>query len=265
MASPPITVRRRASLSEERAPDRSNLIVPAFVAVSAVAHAIVWIVLAALPGTGIALAFEDTTVEFELAPLPEPEPEPEPMVPPEPEPEPEPTTEPEPERTPPPEVTPPPTVVPEDVGVHSVEDGLAVDAVEATGDGGGVAVARPVEPQPRVVAPSPAPEPVAPAVDHRRLARAWMLEVNRTVMQRAIRDYPRAARRSHLEGTVVVAISVDERGRITKVDVARGAGEDTLDRAAVAAVQAVGTLPPPPDIFNRRGRPLTMPISYRLR
>jgi protein TonB len=154
--------------------------------------------------------------------------------------------------------------VPQDVGVHSVEDGLAVDAVEATGDGGGVMVAQPVEPQPRV-APTPAPEPRAPAVDHRRLAREWMMEVNRTVMRRAIRDYPRAARRSHLEGTVVVSISVDERGRITEVGVARGAGEDTLDRAAVAAVEAVGTLPPPPDIFNRRGRPLTMPISYRLR
>ena len=28
-------------------------------------------------------------------------------------------------------------------------------------------------------------------------------------------------------------------------------------------VQAVGELPPPPEIFNRRGRPLTMPIAYR--
>ncbi len=233
--------------------------------VSAVAHAAVWIVLAALPTTGIAIAMEETTVEFELAPLPDPEPEPEPMIAPEPEPEPEPVVEPEPQPTPPPEATPPPqTVAAPDVGVHSVEDGLAVDAVEATGEGGGVMAARPVEPQPEV-APAPAPEPAAPAVDHRRLAREWMLAVNRTVMQRAVRDYPRAARRSRLEGTVIVSISVNEDGRIVDVDVARGTGEDTLDRAAIAAVQAVGTLPPPPDIFNRRGRPLTMPISYRLR
>ena len=266
MASPLLTFGRHPELAEKRVVDRSNLIVPAFVIVSFAAHAAVWIVLATLPGTGIALALEETTVELELMPLEEPEPQPEPTIPPpppEPEPEPDFESEPEPEVTPPPQVAP--TVVPEDVGVHSVEDGLAVDAVEATGDGGGVMAAREVEPQPQIVAPAPEPEPAAPAIDHRRLAREWMLEVNRTVMRRAIRDYPRAARRGHLEGTVVVAISVSEDGRITDVDVERGAGEDTLDRAAIAAVQAVGMLPPPPEIFNRRGRPLTMPISYRLR
>ena len=92
-----------------------------------------------------------------------------------------------------------------------------------------------------------------------------MVEVNRAVMRRAVRDYPRAARRSRLEGTVLVAIEVDAEGHITGVNVQRGAGHETLDRAAIAAVMAVGAVPPPPDIFNRRGRPLTMPISYRLR
>jgi len=271
MASPPLTLRRRSILgsSEGIDRDRGSWLVPAFVIASVGAHALVWIVLATLPSGGIALAFADATIEFELAPLPDPEPEPEPAIVPEPEPEPEPlpvvrAADP----TPAPSIEPPPAI-PEDVGVHSVEDGLAVDAVEAVGDGGGALAARPVA---RASAGVPggtgegvAPAPERQAVDHRRLAREWMLEVNRTVMRRAVRDYPRAARRSQLEGTVVVSIAVDANGQITSVEVQRGAGSDTLDHAAIAAVQAVGALPPPPDIFNRRGRPLTMPIAYRLR
>ncbi|RLB50036.1 MAG: hypothetical protein DRJ42_19770 [Deltaproteobacteria bacterium] len=285
MASSPLSFGRSLGASSplDEGSSRGTWLVGAFVAASVAAHGVAWVVLAVLPSTGLAIAAAPMTVEFELAALPPaPEPVPEPMIAPEPEfePEPEPVREPvapEPESSPPPlaEEPPPaaPEVAPEDIGVHSVEGGLAVAAVEATGDGGGM-LAEPAAGSPdgveggtgAVVPPvaEPAPAP-APQVDHRRLARAWMVEVNRAVMRRAVRDYPRAARRSRLEGTVLVAIEVDAEGHITGVNVQRGAGHETLDRAAIAAVMAVGAVPPPPDIFNRRGRPLTMPISYRLR
>jgi protein TonB len=267
MASTSFTLRHRRLDSVD--PDRGALMVPTFAIVSLVAHALLWLVLAALPSSGIALTLADTAIEFELAPLPEPEPA---SIPPSPEPEPELELEPEPQLpapdvSRPPAASEPPPAVPEDVGVHSVTDGLAVDAVEATGDGGGVIAARPVvaTQHGHVDGTGTGGAPPRPVIDHRRIAREWMNEVNGAVTRRAVRDYPRAARRSRLEGTVIVSIAVDRDGRITAVEVARGAGSDTLDRAAVAAVQAVGTLPPPPDIFNQRGRPLTMPISYRLR
>ncbi|MEM6961880.1 MAG: energy transducer TonB [Myxococcota bacterium] len=100
--------------------------------------------------------------------------------------------------------------------------------------------------------------------DGRYAARQWMTAVNRAIGTRAGRSYPRSARRAGLQGTVIVAIDVVPSGAIRGVTVLRSSTHPILDEAAVAAVRAVGSLPPPPAIFNRRGRPLTMPIAYRI-
>ena len=49
--------------------------------------------------------------------------------------------------------------------------------------------------------------------------------------------YPRALERKRIGGTVAVAISIDARGRVSGVSVARGSGYAELDRAALAAVR----------------------------
>ena len=95
--------------------------------------------------------------------------------------------------------------------------------------------------------------------------RAWVMRVRRAVAARALRDYPRAARRAGLQGNVRVSMSVDARGDIASVRVTRSSGHERLDRAAVASVETVGHLPPPPASFSRQGRPLVVPIAYRLR
>jgi protein TonB len=102
-------------------------------------------------------------------------------------------------------------------------------------------------------------------IDPRVLAREWMRRVSDSILGRALRDYPRAALRQHLEGTVTVAISLHASGRVADVAVLQSSGHARLDEAAIAAVQAVGEVPAPPALFTRRGRPLTMPIRYRIR
>jgi protein TonB len=262
---------------DTRRDERGRFGIAIFLGGSVAAHALAWVVLAALPSAPIDLFAESTTLAFDvidpepvLEPLPEPEapreeptPEPEPVVvPPRPrevrEPEPAPAIEEAPVGD---EAEPvvPGAVPAESVGVTSTEGGLAVNAQEG-GGGSGPLVLR-AQGGRADGAPSGVGE--GPAIDHRRLAREWMERVNRAIMERALRDYPRAARRAHLEGTVVVSIAVAPDGKITGVEVERGTGNETLDRAALAAVQAVGTLPSPPDVFNQRHRPLTMPIRYR--
>ncbi len=102
-------------------------------------------------------------------------------------------------------------------------------------------------------------------VDPRVVIRAWMKKVQRAVQLRAIRDYPRAAQRMRLQGNVFVAMDVSANGRVTNVRASRASGHDTLDEAAVEAVLAIGDLPSPPREFLSMGKPLTIPIAYRIR
>jgi protein TonB len=89
------------------------------------------------------------------------------------------------------------------------------------------------------------------------------MEVGRTLAERAGRDYPLAARRAGLGGTVFLRIVIDARGSIRNVDVHRSSGHETLDTAALALVRGVGNVPPPPAALAWRARPLTVPIAYR--
>lgn len=105
----------------------------------------------------------------------------------------------------------------------------------------------------------------ASELDPRVLIRAWMKKVQRSVQMRAVRDYPRAAQRMRLQGNVFVAMDVDANGNVTRVRTSRPSGHDVLDRAAEQAVVTIGQLPAPPSEFLRLGRPLTIPIAYRIR
>ena len=144
----------------------------------------------------------------------------------------------------------------------SSEDGLEVAAAQtgATGVGSGRGAGGTQEGGGLV----PRPRPVLPAVDVRALAKKWVRHVNRLLLQRAVRDYPRASRRAHEQGTVLLSIRVDARGRITGLDVSRSSGHSRLDQAAMMAVRAVGAVPAPPSELHWRERALTMPIAYRL-
>lgn len=141
----------------------------------------------------------------------------------------------------------------------------SVAAIETT-TGGGLAIHAPATSQGTATGPisAGAPERSEGVADARRALRDWIARVRRTILARAARDYPRAAIRAHTEGTVTVAFAVASDGRIASISVARPSESELLDRAAVRAVEAVERLPPPPEVFRAHGRPLTLPITYRL-
>lgn len=58
--------------------------------------------------------------------------------------------------------------------------------------------------------------------------------------------YPASARAQHIEGRVVVAFWLDERGDLTHQAVYRTSGHPELDAEAVAAIHRAAPFPPPP-------------------
>lgn len=107
--------------------------------------------------------------------------------------------------------------------------------------------------------------PAAPAVDRRALLREWTLAVNRILLERARRQYPRSAIEARREGTVTLAITIDPRGHISAVSVQRSSGHEVLDDSALATVRDVGEVPAPPEALGWQSRAVPMPIVYRVR
>jgi len=105
----------------------------------------------------------------------------------------------------------------------------------------------------------------APLVDRRALALAWKARIERLVHEQASHHYPRSAARAGLGGTVLLAITIDAAGHITRVTVDRTSGLEVLDRAALEAVQDLADVPAPPEALAWQTRALRMPIAYALR
>jgi protein TonB len=76
-------------------------------------------------------------------------------------------------------------------------------------------------------------------------------------------EYPMAARRRSLEGTVLLKVLVDESGQAAQVKVVRGSGHDLLDRSALDGVRKWRFTP-----GRRLGRPQPMwvqvPVRFQL-
>lgn len=76
--------------------------------------------------------------------------------------------------------------------------------------------------------------------------------------------YPAAARRSNLQGTVLLEVLVDRQGRASQVRVGRSCGHEMLDRSALASVRQWHFEP-----ARRMGQPQEMwvqvPVRFQLR
>ncbi|MDD9966140.1 MAG: TonB family protein [Myxococcales bacterium] len=101
------------------------------------------------------------------------------------------------------------------------------------------------------------------AVTDRRAQLARYLAEVRKAVQRA-RHYPYMAKRMGLEGTVVVRMTIDPHGHSNDVKVLRGSADDSLQRAALAAVRSAGPFPAVPKALGGHLR-AEIPISFRLR
>jgi len=63
--------------------------------------------------------------------------------------------------------------------------------------------------------------------------------------------YPKAAQTTRPEGYAVVQFTVAADGRITSRRILKSSGHAVLDEAALATVDRVGRLPPPPPDMNK--------------
>lgn len=78
------------------------------------------------------------------------------------------------------------------------------------------------------------------------------------------RDYPRSARRLGLEGTVLVEMVINNKGRILSVKLAQSSGHEVLDQAAIAQVHKIGKVPSIPNQIKRNSMTFRIPFEYRL-
>jgi protein TonB len=121
----------------------------------------------------------------------------------------------------------------------------------------------------RSLSESPAAAPAAPAAPTAPVQQgtpegadpSWLARVGAWLL--AHRSYPEMDRALGRQGTVVVRITVSPDGLVEDVNVVRGSGTDSLDRAAEALVRGAHLPPFPPDMKLPR-QSVTVPIHYRL-
>lgn len=70
--------------------------------------------------------------------------------------------------------------------------------------------------------------------------------------------YPQSAVDQGLEGDVVLLLSLDSKGGIQAIEIAKSSGHALLDEAAIDAARHIGALPGNP-------RQTLLPVSFRLR
>lgn len=60
-------------------------------------------------------------------------------------------------------------------------------------------------------------------------------------------EYPKMAKMRHQEGVVTIAVTVDAAGAVAASTVEKSSGIESLDNAAIAAVNAAAPFPAPPE------------------
>ena len=117
---------------------------------------------------------------------------------------------------------------------------------------------RPTPPRP---APTPANRP-APVASNPGAEAAYRSRLQALIAAR--KQYPRMAEKEEAEGVASVAFVVLPNGTISGARIARSAGNQWLDQAALQAVRAAsGALPFPPDIHKSQW-PFTINVNFAL-
>ncbi|MDD2336587.1 MAG: energy transducer TonB [Geobacteraceae bacterium] len=81
----------------------------------------------------------------------------------------------------------------------------------------------------------------------------------------AHKEYPRAARRMGIRGSVAVSFSLDRHGELRNVSLAKSSGCTLLDNAGLRAVRSVGRFPPPPrESMTGEEISFSLPITFTL-
>ncbi len=102
--------------------------------------------------------------------------------------------------------------------------------------------------------PSPSARPAGPPPDYIGLVRAQLEKVKR---------YPAAARAAGIEGTVLLAFTLERSGQVSNWRISHGSGSESLDDEAAAMIhQAV--FPPFPAVVDQERLQLIVPLEFSL-
>lgn len=114
-------------------------------------------------------------------------------------------------------------------------------------------------------------EPVRASPPSRRSADPAQIRSDRDAYMRALmtallqhRSYPPEARKQRARGTVHVRFSVDRDGHVLASSIARGAGFEILETAALEVLRSADPLPPIPESLGVDRLTVTVPIEYSL-
>jgi protein TonB len=117
---------------------------------------------------------------------------------------------------------------------------------------------------PRVEAP-PVPRSAPSPGQSASLARAlasYALTLNRHVERH--RRYPDAARRRRVQGTVLVAFTINRQGQVISSRITKSSGSPALDEEALAVLKRASPMPVPPDEIPGATIDCDTPIYFRL-
>jgi protein TonB len=182
----------------------------------------------------------------EPEPEPEPKPEPEPTVKPDIKPESKPTPKPKPRPRPKPKPKPEQLVEPE-----PVQQPPKIQAVVA---------------QQPVTVPtiSKAQEAVAVSDDGLmlRLEQQYKAELRQLIDRQ--KRYPRSAQRRKQEGKATVSFVVNRNGSIERIRLLQSSGYESLDKAAIRAIESISGRLPIPQEIGRGQWQLKIPLSFKL-
>jgi protein TonB len=87
------------------------------------------------------------------------------------------------------------------------------------------------------------------------------IQRNYSYIQRRIRDklvYPSPARRAGIQGVVEIAFTIYRDGKVSDVTIMVSSGQESLDKAAIAAIHAAAPFPAPPAQAR-----LSIPVAFR--
>jgi len=110
--------------------------------------------------------------------------------------------------------------------------------------------------------PAPGPEETVDLADSSGKYRVYLRDLRRRI--ETLWAYPQDAYSRSETGTAVVRFSIQSDGSLTETDIVSSSGFDSLDRGALAVVQAAAPYAPFPDTFNLSTLHIVAKFEYEL-
>lgn len=133
-----------------------------------------------------------------------------------------------------------------------------------------IAVQPTINKEPAIVVPEPTPEPIEPPpppppskVDRDNALSAYSSKLGRAIAK--YKSYPKLAQRRGWQGTVLLAIKVDNNGNVLSATVSKSSGHATLDKSALKMVKKASPFPAPPSILQGDSFTISVPVVFKLK